>query len=462
MICVSRRWRGYSVVLGGVLIHLTLGTIYTFGNMTPYMTSYMKKHKVDETLNYAESTWIMSLAAMGQGASMFLGGMLYKALGPKLSTLIGGWLASAGVALTYFTIKSSFYWTLFTYGFMFGIGVGLAYATPMGCAMKWLPHKEGLVNGCVVAGFGGGAFIFDQIQTAFINPNNQKADLNEDGEKYFTQDNILDRVPHSFLLLGGCYAAMQFIGSMLLQEPPEQYSPLINCKEARRTKNGGKNKGANMLDEESDSDKENENPNGEERNFSPRETLRQSEFYKLWFIYLFNGQGISFISSLYKAFGQTFISDDYFLAVVGSLSAVCNGGGRIMWGALADKYSFKTAMVFSTGLFSFFILSFELTSLVGKPLYLIWVCCLFLSFSGNFSLLPTATARAFGKEHYGVNYGMVFTASVISSPIAALLTSKLKVVIHWYGMFYMVAFFSFLSMCLAWSFKVKDSTGKDI
>lgn len=45
-------------------------------------------------------------------------------------------ILSAGVALTYFTIKVSFYWTLFTYGFMFGIGVGIAYATPMGCAMK--------------------------------------------------------------------------------------------------------------------------------------------------------------------------------------------------------------------------------------------------------------------------------------------------------------------------------------
>ena len=76
------------------------------------------------------------------------------------------------------------------------------------------------------------------------------------------------------------------------------------------------------------------------------------------------------------------------------------------------NFFFQTAMVFSTGLFSFFILSFELTSLAGKPLYLIWVCCLFLSFSGNFSLLPTATAKAFGKTHYGVNYGMVFTSSV--------------------------------------------------
>lgn len=452
--CVSRKWRGYTVVLGGILIHLTLGTIYTFGNMTPYMTSYMKRHNVDVSLNYAESTWISAIAAMGQGMSMFLGGIMYRALGPKLSTLIGAWLASTGVALTYFTIKVSFYWTLFTYGFMFGIGVGIAYATPMGCAMKWLPDKEGLVNGCVVAGFGGGAFIFDQIQTAYINPHNEKANFDENGEKYFKQDDILDRVPSGFLMLGGCYAAMQFIGAMLLQDPPQQYLPLINSKESPVSTSEG------SLDHNDDGNKE--DCVNEERTLTPRETLRQPEFYKLWFMYLFNGQGISFISSLYKAFGQTFITDDYFLAVVGSLAAVCNGAGRIMWGALADRYCFKTAMVFSTGLFSFFILSFELTSLAGKSLYLIWVCCLFLSFSGNFSLLPTATAKAFGKTHYGVNYGMVFTASVISSPISALLTSKLKAVIHWYGMFYMVAFFSFVSMCLAWSFNVKDSKNADI
>ncbi|XP_022338088.2 apicoplast pyruvate carrier 1-like isoform X1 [Crassostrea virginica] len=457
---LRRKWRGYTVVLGGVLIHLTLGTIYTFGNMTPYMTSYMKKHKVDESLNYAESTWISSIAAMGQGMSMFLGGILYRALGPKVSTLLGAWLASAGVALTYFTIKVSFYWTLFTYGFMFGIGVGIAYATPMGCAMKWLPDKKGLVNGCVVAGFGGGAFIFDQIQTAYINPGNDKTNFDENGEKYFQQDDILDRVPFCFLLLGGCYAAMQFVGVMLLRDPPEECHSLINSKESLNSAIDDEiTETTPILKNENTGNNEDES---EERNLTPRETLQQPEFYKLWFMYLFNGQGISFISSLYKAFGQTFIADDYFLAIVGSLAAVCNGAGRIMWGALADKFCFKTAMVFSTGLFSFFILSFELTSLAGKPLYLIWVCCLFLSFSGNFSLLPTATAKAFGKTHYGVNYGMVFTSSVISAPISALLTSKLKTIIHWYGMFYMVAFFSFVSMCLAWSFNVKNSKNADI
>jgi hypothetical protein len=48
---------------------------------------------------------------------------------------------------------------------------------------QWLPHRKGLVNGCVVAGFGGGAFIFDQIQTAYINPHNLSPDLTVNGNK---------------------------------------------------------------------------------------------------------------------------------------------------------------------------------------------------------------------------------------------------------------------------------------
>ena len=37
----------------------------------------------------------------------------------------------------------------------------------------------------MVAGFGGGAFIFDQVQTAFINPENLSPDSGDQGERYF-------------------------------------------------------------------------------------------------------------------------------------------------------------------------------------------------------------------------------------------------------------------------------------
>ncbi len=49
---------------------------------------------------------------------------------------------------------------------------------------------------------------------------------------------------------------------------------------------------------------------------------------------------------LLQTYGQTFIDDDYLLAVLGSLASVCNAGGRIVWGHLADKTSFRVSTVY--------------------------------------------------------------------------------------------------------------------
>ena len=67
--------------------------------MTPYITSYIRKHHVHDSLDYAESIWISAVAAMGQGTSMFLGGMLNRKVGPKLATLIGCWTARYFITL---------------------------------------------------------------------------------------------------------------------------------------------------------------------------------------------------------------------------------------------------------------------------------------------------------------------------------------------------------------------------
>jgi OFA family oxalate/formate antiporter-like MFS transporter len=67
------------------------------------------------------------------------------------------------------------------------------------------PFFQGLVNGIIVGGFGLGAFIFNQIQTAYLNPSNAELD---DGQ-YFKDERILQRVPSVFLLLGSIYGIIQ-------------------------------------------------------------------------------------------------------------------------------------------------------------------------------------------------------------------------------------------------------------
>ena len=90
--------------------------------------------------------------------------------------------------------------TTLTYGFMFGLGIALAYAPPMAVAMRWFPNKKGLVNGIIVGGFGLGAFIFNFVQTTYLNPQNRSP--GKDGYFSLEQNDVLERVPSVFLLLG--------------------------------------------------------------------------------------------------------------------------------------------------------------------------------------------------------------------------------------------------------------------
>ena len=40
----STQLAGVMSIIGGFMLHLTLGTLYCFGNMNTYMTSYLRTH----------------------------------------------------------------------------------------------------------------------------------------------------------------------------------------------------------------------------------------------------------------------------------------------------------------------------------------------------------------------------------------------------------------------------------
>ncbi|XP_005105928.2 oxalate:formate antiporter [Aplysia californica] len=194
----------------------------------------------------------------------------------------------------------------------------------------------------------------------------------------------------------------------------------------------------------------------------PLEMLKSPRFYCLWFMMFCNGQGSIFVAALYKAYGQTFISDDTFLALVGAFAAIFNGLGRIFWGIIADKISFRVSMLLMTAAFTCLMLTFNLTSLGDKAYFFAYVCLLFGCFSGTFSLFPTASAKCFGPKYLGINYGLLFSSLFVTSLLCTFLSQTLKSLIGWEGLFFLIAGFSFISFVLAMCFKAKDRNGKEI
>ena len=56
---------GIFSLIGGFALHLTLGTLYCFGNLNTYITSYIRIHVHDGIL-YSDMIWIPTLATIAQ------------------------------------------------------------------------------------------------------------------------------------------------------------------------------------------------------------------------------------------------------------------------------------------------------------------------------------------------------------------------------------------------------------
>uniref|UniRef100_A0A7E4W570 MFS domain-containing protein n=1 Tax=Panagrellus redivivus TaxID=6233 RepID=A0A7E4W570_PANRE len=496
------------ILFGAVMIHLSLGTYHTFGNMLPYMASYMRNH-TDPTVNIETLMWIPTF----QGSfpfAMIIGGFMTLKWGPRLSAAIGCYTMVIGVFLSYYTIQMSYHLFLFTYGFMFGLGQGIAYVVAVTCVINWAPEKVGLVSGIVAAGFGVSSAIFAPIQTALINPENLAATK----EGYFDDAKLLQRVPGTFLTLGSVYVVMQTVGLIFICDPPADFvrkhlsdSALIDMAwlSKRRTKwldrEGASGKGprdssyarysysqlalnddsnavspsttrqrlssdsadfndvtAPLNDEEAkvdnDSDTESEVGRPQPISLAPSEVLRSSTFYWL-FVALFccSFYGNLFYN-LYKTYGETFIEDDMFLAVAFSLGTIANAAGRIGWGLLTDKTSFQVALSTASCLATALLLTMPLTAAIGKYMYLVWLIMMFICLAATHALFITAAVRCFGSRYKATNYGCLILSTTLSGIVLSVGCQNLLSVIGYSWTFIVTAAFPFTAFLITSAIRV--------
>ncbi|GAB1603117.1 monocarboxylate transporter 12-like isoform X1 [Argonauta hians] len=450
-------WRGISVIAGGIIVHLALGSTFIISNFSTYFISYMRMKGISPDLHYTDCIWIYSVGTITTGFTMFMSGIFEKYLGSKVTIILSGWLMSGALALTYYSIKTSFPMLLFSYGFLFGLGNSIAYPVSLNCVMKWFPDIEGTVAGIVLTGYGVASFIWNPFVTLYINPENKSPDFYVDGENYFSQEELLERVPSTFAVLGAIFSVFIFVGGMLNCTPPLSEKipdttllPLTeNCEgdddddDDDNNDNGGGGGGEKKKEDDEENVEfdrmRNEriiiNRESSQREISPKMALRTRQFYLLWLILLCLNQSTDFFAALYKAYGQTFIHNDYFLSMTGALSSVANAISRLMWGYIGDKISFKWAMMCLSLILATLLCSLRLTELGGQYMYCVWVFLLYLTFPGTFALLPAATHRYFGKKNYLIIYGMLFTTHIVSGSLGGFIAIKLKPFLGWHGMF---------------------------
>ncbi|CAH8566160.1 unnamed protein product [Schistosoma turkestanicum] len=126
-------------------------------------------------------------------------------------------------------------------------------------------------------------------------------------------------------------------------------------------------------------------------------------------------------------FGHQYIDNDQFLSIVATFSSLFNAGGRVIWGAIVDRISFKIPMMIMLVIWAIVLFSFpHIGSLTGvglQVIYAIWVFILFFSLSGVFVIQPAATGIIFGPLNMAVNYGLIFTAFTVGSLLCSIITN---------------------------------------
>ncbi|CAM9184371.1 unnamed protein product [Ascophyllum nodosum] len=427
---------GYHVIVGGVLLHLTLGTLYLFGSIQPYVASYLRLH--DPSVTLEDTTLIYTVTNVGLAIFMPLVGLLQFRIGLRGCAAVGAGLVGCS------TLASSAATTLEGFvalGFMFGVGMALAYTCPLVSGYAWMPGHKGMVSGFVVAGFGSGAAVFNIVAILWVNPNDASPDPTTG---YFSEE-VAKRVPGMYLILGSSYLALGMFGSWLLSPPPasatgivagyeslDKVSSSISDEATRKIgeplqlHGDGEDCGDVVSEQEEVAEAcGNRGAPSTLRQYDCLELVKELDTYFLALIMLLISVPGLFIAGNYKRIAQWYFPDaDRFLSVLGSVASLFNGAGRIIFGLALDRFGcFATLLVMSVTT-SVLLLALSLNTLT-KPFLFLAVCLLLLLYGGNFATYPALTANMFGATTAGPNYGFVFMLFGVSSFFVMMWLSKL-------------------------------------
>ncbi|XP_076437963.1 apicoplast pyruvate carrier 1-like [Babylonia areolata] len=460
------------------------GQFYIIGNVGTYMESYLK-----ERGDYPQgATWLIAslvtcVFAGGQ-VGVMVGGYLDRAHGSHLTTLLGLTLIIVGVALSTWTIRVSTIAVFITFGILPSLGYGAVYGCPLSALNKHNFRNLSLVYGFVNSGFGGGAVLWNFVISAFINPENRAPDKVYSQGRYFSQGDILDRTPFSFLLLTALYAVLLPLSVWGMRPPPPPSSETANdvisrvepdhatsgaerkrlkgdhCSLSKGTTPPGTYKafgfqeipetpeqragdGGGIRDDRGGGGGGGDKRGGKERGgggedrgggLSPRQLFRCRTFYVLWIMTFFSGLPTTFVVSHYKELGQTEIRNDMLLVSMGTVGSLLSAVGRPVWGFVVNRYSFQTAAIVQSSLVCIFLAFWRVALLTGEALYYLFTVLLFTWVSALPMFLMISCNLYFGKDHLVANLSLLWTSATAESLLLPILKSLTLPEYGWDGL----------------------------
>lgn len=371
---------GWRVTFAGMGINLALGILYTWSVISKGIPGEWAWNEAEKSLPYSIACLIFAIV-------MVPAGRIQDRISPRLAATIGGILVGIGMVIASFTTTPIGF--VLGFGVLAGAGIGFGYASATPPAVKWFPKaKTGLIAGIVVSGFG--------LASVYAAPL----------AKGLTDALGIQKM---VLILGIGFLIVVVGLAQLLRAPRGGY---VHPEDAAIKAKSGVKKGDTIKKEE----------------FTPKEMLKTWQFYALWFMFACGaGAGLMVISKL-ASIAKIQASLELGFILVASL-AVGNGGGRVLAGILSDKIGRKTTMLIcfllQAGMIVLLALAKEGSFLATIPVMIILSALIGANYGANLSLFPSVTKDFYGIDHFGTNYGLVFTAWGVGGFMLSLLAGRL-------------------------------------
>lgn len=370
--------RGWMVVFCGLGLNLALGVLYAWSVFSKQMTEPVAAGGLGLTKLEASLPYMLAIGMFA--LVMVPAGRLQDKLGPRWVAMSGALLTGVGLLVSSFVEPGNLAPVLAGFGLLAGTGFGLGYAATTPAAIKWFPpEKKGLITGIVVSGFGLAPVYIAPLARHLLETNG---------------------VAGAFRILGISFTVVALLLASRVTNPPDAAGSA--AKPAAT--------GADW-----------------------RVMVRTRAFWLLYAQYAFAAlAGLMVIGHLARIIAvQSGGAVQAGFLIVASL-AIFNALGRFLAGLLSDKLGrMRTLQAVCLGQAAAMLVLPGLTGLAG---FFAGSAVVGFCYGACLALFPATTADYWGARHFGLNYGLLFTAWGVGGVFGPLLAGAIADATGGYGL----------------------------
>ena len=485
----------YCSIIGAHFVTAPVTVLWIYGNLFAYVDSYFQFACSPQCMD-SDSEWILGVSVVMICPGTLITKYLASRIGLKWAGALCALVLGASLFGSAWAVQVSVALTTILFGAVTGFTIGLTSVVAFENVTGWAPEKAPLFMATTTVTPTLLSMVINQVITAVVNPENLKPNAIRGSKTFFSQPEVLSRVPRALIVYAAILFSLQFIGYLLLATPPKLPTPSENTAikspkvreedDIQNTKNADASclhplpKSETMVGESEHGDygsteianrksypstsgtstdalamrtPESKYTSSEESedkvlSLKPSEVLTTPSFYAIFMYAVASVFSLMLKGNYYKQFGLLYIHNDRFLTMVGTLIPVVAATSRFFIGASLNRkiLTTKDTIVICLSVNSVLCAFWFFVPQVNAVLYLFFMLCLAVVQSQYYAIMPVACLEIFGPAHFSTNYGLLLSSFILVGLLSPVVISPLLQTLGWFWLFGSASILSSLTL----------------